>query len=189
MYLLRSWGSAATAIFRVVRSLRFSFRYFKGALLQKRRYKSIAYGASPWKYPQANVTQRYPYEKIPLPDHARYQLHNEIDDCVVCDKCAKICPVDCIDIVSIPSPTEIGKTSNGKPLRLYAEKFDINMSKCLFCGLCTVVCPTQCLTMTPAYDFSARDIEEHTFSFAKLTPEEALEKRKAWEDRKKNKES
>ena len=36
-----------------------------------------------------------------FPDTGRYKLHNEIDDCIVCDKCAKICPVNCITIEPI----------------------------------------------------------------------------------------
>ena len=90
----------------------------------------------------------------PIPDVGRYRLHNEIDDCIVCDKCAKICPVDCIDIEPIKATEEIGKTSDGTPKRIYAAKFDIDMGKCCFCGLCTTVCPTECLTMTKVYDFS-----------------------------------
>src|SRR5690242_19924659 len=59
------------------------------------------------------VTLQYPYETLPVPDNGRYRLHNEIDDCIVCDKCAKICPVDCITIESIKATEEIGKTSDG----------------------------------------------------------------------------
>ena len=48
-------------------------------------------------------TIQYPHEMIPVPDNGRYRLHNEIDDCIVCDKCAKICPVDCIDMLPLPT--------------------------------------------------------------------------------------
>ena len=127
------------------------------------------------------VTQRYPHEKLTLPENSRYKLHNEIGDCIVCDKCARVCPVDCIDIVSIRSEKEIGKTSDGKSKRLYAARFDIDMAKCCFCGLCTTVCPTACLTMTKEYDFSSETVEEHTLPFATMSPEAVEEKRKAWE--------
>lgn len=42
----------------------------------------------------STITLQYPHEKLPVPDRGRYKLHNEIEDCIVCDKCAKICPVD-----------------------------------------------------------------------------------------------
>src|SRR5436190_2329968 len=73
------------------------------------------------------VTLQYPYESLPVPVNARYRLHNEIDDCIVCDLCAKVCPVDCIEIEPVKSTEEIGKTSDGSTKRLYAAKFDIDM--------------------------------------------------------------
>jgi NADH-quinone oxidoreductase subunit I len=127
------------------------------------------------------VTLEYPTLQIPTPVNGRYQLHNEMDDCIVCDKCVKVCPVDCIDIEPIKATGLVGHASDGSPIRLYAAKFDIDMSKCCFCGLCTTVCPTECLTMTSEYDFSVFDVKEHNFAFANLTAEEADEKRKLYE--------
>lgn len=132
-------------------------------------------------------TIQYPHETIPVPDNGRYRLHNEIDDCIVCDKCAKICPVDCIEIEPIRATGEIGKTSDGTSKRIYAAKFDIDMAKCCFCGLCTTVCPTECLTMTKVFDFSVTDIQEHTFAFAEMTNEEITEKKNIFEAYQKSK--
>ncbi|MFN4147720.1 MAG: 4Fe-4S binding protein [Runella sp.] len=127
------------------------------------------------------VTLQYPLETMPIPDHGRYRLHNEMDDCIVCDKCAKICPVDCIEIEPIKATEEIGKASDGSPIRLYAAKFDIDMAKCCYCGLCTTVCPTECLTMTKTFDYSEFDIREMNYHFANLTPEQAAEKQALYE--------
>ncbi len=127
------------------------------------------------------TTLQYPHIDIPTPDNGRYQLHNEMDDCIVCDKCVKVCPVDCIDIEPIKATGLVGHASDGSPIRLYAAKFDIDMSKCCFCGLCTTVCPTECLTMTSEYDFSVYEVKEHNFSFANLSAEEAEEKKKLYE--------
>jgi formate hydrogenlyase subunit 6/NADH:ubiquinone oxidoreductase subunit I len=131
------------------------------------------------------ATLQYPHEAIPVPDTGRYQLHNEIDDCIVCDKCVKVCPVDCITIEPIRATEEFGRTSDGTPKRIYAAKFDIDMGKCCFCGLCTTVCPTECLTMTKTYDFSVFDIRKHNFSFAEMTSDQINEKRKIFEDHQK----
>lgn len=125
-------------------------------------------------------TVQYPHEMIPVPDNGRYRLHNEIDDCIVCDKCAKICPVDCIEIEPVRAVEEIGKTSDGTPKRIYAAKFDIDMAKCCFCGLCTTVCPTECLTMTKVFDFSVNEIQDHTYAFAEMSPEQIAEKKSAF---------
>lgn len=126
-------------------------------------------------------TIQYPHEMIAVPDNGRYRLHNEIDDCIVCDKCAKICPVDCIEIEAVRSAEEFGKTSDGTPKRIYAARFDIDMAKCCFCGLCTTVCPTECLTMTKVFDFSVTDIRDHTFAFAEMTEAEIAEKKNTFE--------
>ena len=127
------------------------------------------------------VTLQYPHQHLPLPDNGRYQLHNEMDDCIVCDKCAKVCPVDCIEIEPIKSTGIAGYASDGSAIRLFAAKFDIDMAKCMFCGLCTTVCPTECLTMTSEYDFSTFDITNHNFEFGNLTPAQSQEKRELYE--------
>lgn len=133
------------------------------------------------------ATIQYPHVSLPVPDIGRYKLHNEIDDCIVCDKCAKICPVNCITIEPIKATEEIGRTSDGTPKRIYAAKFDIDMGKCCFCGLCTTVCPTECLTMTKTYDFSVFDIHEHNYAFAEMTPEQITEKKEILEAQQKSK--
>ena len=127
------------------------------------------------------VTLQYPHEQLPVPDNGRYRLHNEMDDCIVCDKCAKVCPVDCITIDPIKATEEIGKASDGSPIRLYAATFDIDMAKCCYCGLCTVVCPTECLTMEKTFDYSTYELGNLTYAFANLTPVEADEKRALYE--------
>ncbi len=127
------------------------------------------------------VTLQYPHEQLPIPDNGRYRLHNEIDDCIVCDKCAKVCPVDCITIDPIKATEEVGRASDGSPIRLYAAQFDIDMAKCCYCGLCTVVCPTECLTMEKKFDYSTFELGNLTYEFANLTPEQANEKRALYE--------
>jgi formate hydrogenlyase subunit 6/NADH:ubiquinone oxidoreductase subunit I len=135
-----------------------------------------------FKQDEGIVTLEYPHEIFPVPDNGRYRLYNEIDDCIVCDLCAKICPVNCIEIEPIKSTEEIGKTSDGTTKRLYAAKFDIDMAKCCYCGLCTTVCPTECLTMTKTYDYSEFDIRNMVYHFTDLSPAEAEQKKKALEE-------
>ncbi|MCS6795567.1 MAG: 4Fe-4S dicluster domain-containing protein [Raineya sp.] len=134
------------------------------------------------------VTLQYPKEKLPTPEIGRYKLHNEIDDCIVCDKCAKICPVNCIEIEAIKATQEFGKTSDGTSKRIYAAKFDIDMAKCCFCGLCTTVCPTECLIMTDEYDYAVTDISLHNFHFANMSEAEIAEKKALYEQYLKEKE-
>ncbi len=174
------FGSIREGIASSWQGLRLSLRHLWQA---RRRRKPIGI-ADPQYFEQATgiVTLTYPYEALPVPDNGRYRLHNEMEDCIVCDKCADICPVNCIEIEAVKSPEEIRKTSDGHSVRLYAAKFDIDMAKCCFCGLCTTVCPTECLTMTKTYDFSEFDIRDMNYHFSDLSPVEANEKRQVYED-------
>jgi formate hydrogenlyase subunit 6/NADH:ubiquinone oxidoreductase subunit I len=168
--------SFRTLLSGLVLTLRHLFRAFKSrkpVSVSKPNYFEQTEGIN---------TVQFPHEMQPVPDNGRYRLHNEIDDCIVCDKCAKICPVDCITIEPVKAVEEFGKTSDGTPKRIYAAKFDIDMGKCCFCGLCTTVCPTECLTMTKVYDFSVFDMKEHNFAFAEMSAEEIEKKKQELEE-------
>ncbi|WP_052739114.1 NuoI/complex I 23 kDa subunit family protein [Pontibacter korlensis] len=155
--------------------LSLTWKHFKNA--RNRRTPDYVSDENYFKQPDGMATLKYPYESIPVPDNGRYRLHNEIDDCIVCDLCAKICPVNCITIDSVKATEDIGVTSDGTKKRLYAPTFDIDLAKCCYCGLCTTVCPTDCLTMTPVYDFSEVNIKNMVYHFTNLTPEQAEEKK------------
>lgn len=123
------------------------------------------------------VTIQYPFQNIPIPDNGRYLLHLEAEDCIVCDKCARICPVDCIDIEGFKATEDLGTTSDGSKKRLHLPVFDIDMAKCCYCGLCTTVCPTECLTMTKVYDVSVADRNDLVYHFGLMTKAEAAAKK------------
>lgn len=126
------------------------------------------------------TTVQFPKEKMPIPEVARYQLDVEIDDCIVCDLCAKACPVDCITIEAVKSPEPIGKTSDGSVKRLYAAQFDIDMAKCMYCGLCTVVCPTECITMTNQYDVSTTKLTDLIYDFGEMSEQDVAQRKAEW---------
>jgi len=179
--LQKYFSGISEGITSSISGMALTFRHFLNA-----RKKIHALGTSSEDYfKQGNgiVTLEYPYEAIPVPENGRYRLHNEMDDCIVCDKCAKICPVNCIEIEPIKSTEEIGITSDGSSKRLYAAKFDIDMAKCCYCGLCTTVCPTECLTMTPTFDYSEFDVRDMVYHFSDLSPQEAAEKQKIYEQK------
>ena len=149
------------------------------AARQSRRVRDIR-DPNYFQQQEGVTTVQYPKEKMPIPEVARYQLQVDIDDCIVCDLCAKACPVDCIDIRSIKSGSVIGKTSDGSVKRLYPEKFDIDMAKCMYCGLCTVVCPTECITMTDNYDRSSTKLSDLIYGFSEMSDEEIRQRKEEW---------
>lgn len=179
------WGNVVNATRSVLGGLRLTLKH----ILKSRKSVAVQSINAPGYFDNQSgiATIQYPHVSLPVPDNGRYKLHNEIDDCIVCDKCVKICPVNCITIEPIKATEEIGRTSDGTPKRIYAAKFDIDMGKCCFCGLCTTVCPTECLTMTKTYDFSVFDIHEHNYAFAEMTPDQIAEKKKALEEQQKTK--
>lgn len=179
------FGNIREGLSSLLEGLRLTFRHLKNA-----RFRRKTIGVETPEYFQQEVgivTVEYPHEAIPVPDNGRYRLNNEIDDCIVCDLCAKICPVNCIEIEAVKATEEIGKTSDGSTKRLYAARFDIDMAKCCYCGLCTTVCPTECLTMTKTYDYSEYDIRNMVYHYTNLTPEESEAKRQAYEEQQKQK--
>jgi formate hydrogenlyase subunit 6/NADH:ubiquinone oxidoreductase subunit I len=181
------WNNITETIQSVYRGMKITMKHLLGAR-KSQRVRAISESGY-FDHRNGIATIQYPHQMQPVPDTGRYRLHNEIDDCIVCDKCAKVCPVDCIDIEPIRATEEIGKTSDGTPKRIYAATFDIDMGKCCFCGLCTTVCPTECLTMTKVYDFSVTDIREHTYVFAEMSEAEITEKKKKFEEYQQSKSS
>jgi NADH-quinone oxidoreductase subunit I len=146
---------------------------------RKRQVQTVAADNYFKKLEEGTNTIQYPKQKLPVPEVGRYQLDVEMDDCIVCDLCAKICPVDCITIESIKAtePGGIGQTSDGTTKRLYAAQFDIDMAKCMYCGLCTIVCPTECIVMTNQYDKTVFELSDLVYEFSDMSPEDAAEKR------------
>src|SRR5438093_12567525 len=92
------------------------------------------------------TTIQYPEEE---PYFSPYEggIHEfEPEKCIVCDLCAKACPVDCILIESE------GKNAKGGKL---LTTYEIDYAKCLFCALCVDPCPVDCIHMGQQYDLSS----------------------------------
>jgi len=120
------------------------------------------------------VTLQYPDVKLKLPERARNRLYVNIDDCIGCDQCSMVCPVDCIIIETIKSTPDqdLGTTSTGHKKRLHVPVFDIDIAKCCYCGLCVYPCPTECIVMTDVYEFSEFDRNRLIYSFSIMTPQD-----------------
>jgi NADH-quinone oxidoreductase subunit I len=173
------WGRAIRGLRTSLGGLKITIKHFFAA--RRSRNLQPIKDNSYFSQQTGTTTIQYPHQQMPVPEVGRYQLDVEMEDCIVCDLCAKICPVDCIEIESIKATGPIGQTSDGTTKRLYAAKFDIDMAKCMYCGLCTVVCPTECITMTNSYDRSFTQLSELTYRFSDMTADEAAEKRRELE--------
>ncbi len=143
-----------------------------------RAISTIAVGmAETWKAMfRPPITLQYPNERWQLPVNARGILFNNVDDCIGCFKCARICPVQCIyiDTVKALPDEDLGKASMGNPIRQHLVRFDIDMFKCCYCDFCTTVCPTECLYMTEEYENGVFSRENGIYHFSKYSPPEAM---------------
>jgi len=177
---LTYWGNIAEGYTTLLAGMKLSWKHLWKVWIGKKYSKNIQ-SDNYFDNQEGAITVQYPNEIIPVPDHGRYRLDNVMEDCIVCDKCVKICPVNCIEIDPIRSASEIRKTSDGSSVRLYAAKFDIDMAKCCYCGLCTTVCPTECLTMTKTYDYSEYSVDKLLYHYSDLSPKEATEKQEEFD--------
>ena len=145
------------------------------------------------------ATLQYPHEKFPVPeknigfDHSEYnvirsRLHVDIDDCIGCLQCERVCPVDCIKIDTIKPPKDsdydCGKTSHETQKKMIVPRFTIDMSECMYCNLCVYPCPEECIYMVGGpneskheidYEFSQYKREGMIFEFADATDQQIID--------------
>lgn len=86
---------------------------------------------------RAETTVCYPEELMPLPKGYRGIHTLDQEACIYCFQCARICPVECIEM----------KADRVEKKFLAWEQFSIDYNKCLFCNLCIEVCPKDCIHM------------------------------------------
>ena len=145
------------------------------------------------------ATLQYPNEKWPKPersigfDHKDYnvirsRLHVDIDDCIGCLQCEKVCPVDCIKIDTLKPPKDndydCGKTSFDTQKKMIVPRFTIDMSECMYCDLCVHPCPEECIYMVGGpnepkheidYEFSKYERHGLIYEFATATDQDILD--------------
>ena len=100
------------------------------------------------------ITVQYPYEKLIPSTQYRGRIHFEMDKCIACEVCVRVCPINLpvVDWV-------MNKEAKKKELRNYS----IDFGACIFCGNCVEYCPTNCLSMTEEYELSTFD--RHSLNF------------------------
>ena len=145
------------------------------------------------------ATLQYPNEKWPQPDRnigfendeynvIRSRLHVDIDDCIGCLQCEKVCPVDCIKIDTIKPPRDsdfdCGITSHDTQKKMIVPRFTIDMSECMYCNLCVYPCPEECIYMVGGpnepkheidYEFSKYVKHDLVFEFSNTTDQEIVD--------------
>ena len=145
------------------------------------------------------ATLQYPHEKWPIPERnigfenseynlIRSRLHVDIDDCIGCLQCEKVCPVDCIKIDTIKPPkgtdVDFGMTSLDTQKKMLVTRFSIDMAECMYCNLCAYPCPEECIYMVGGpnedkheidYEFSQYKRDGLLYEFADPTEDQLAE--------------
>ncbi|UJG44088.1 MAG: NADH-quinone oxidoreductase subunit I [Candidatus Heimdallarchaeum endolithica] len=94
------------------------------------------------------MTVLFPMEKVEIPERERAKHKFDIDNCISCGSCAKICLNKAIKMV------EVKKEYKEKYPKTYPQ---IDLGKCCFCALCQDICPTGCLILTEDFYLATFD--------------------------------
>jgi ech hydrogenase subunit F len=108
------------------------------------------------------ATEAYPFQKRELEGY-RGKLANDIESCIFCGACARVCPSRCI-VVDAKGCT-----------------FECDPNACVQCGVCEEACPTGGLTMTIGQHRAAAYVKEAILQQGERKSKEqimALRKRK-----------
>ncbi len=99
------------------------------------------------------MTLKFPSESLePVKDYRGRHFLN-LEKCVGCGMCSRVCPNNAIEMVKFNDKT-------------YPQ---IHLGKCCFCGLCVERCPTKALTMTPEAMLSFYDKSLAIYGPSKLS--------------------
>ena len=81
------------------------------------------------------VTLEYPEKKLEVNEHFRGKP--EVNNCIKCGTCIKVCPTNAIKIES--------------------NIFKIDLKKCIFCGNCSFYCPVKAIKMSKEYELATNE--------------------------------
>jgi formate hydrogenlyase subunit 6/NADH:ubiquinone oxidoreductase subunit I len=84
------------------------------------------------------VTLKFPYERAEPCERIRAKVSWEIEKCIGCMLCEKICPSSAITVIGKGREAEI----------------EYNVGRCIFCGECVDICPTKTIHTTKEFEIA-----------------------------------
>ncbi len=92
---------------------------------------------------------------VPTPPNFRGKIEYDMDKCVGCGLCIKVCPTKAIEFRQCEK-AEILHCKEGVKLAT-PLKIRIYVSRCCFCAQCTEICPKKCLSMSSEFLLANED--------------------------------
>jgi len=98
------------------------------------------------------ITVKYPYERLELPERARWAVAPKFDasgnpKCTACMACVRACP-DYILELEVHTAQDKSK---------HIEHFRYEVGACMMCGLCVEACPFDAIEMSHDYELAVTD--------------------------------
>jgi NADH-quinone oxidoreductase subunit I len=103
------------------------------------------------------ITVKYPYEKIELPERARWAVtptYNEdgMPKCTACMACIRACPDHILDL----------EVTTREDKSKHIEHYSYELGACMMCGLCVEACPFDAIEMGHDYELALTSPDELT---------------------------
>ncbi len=98
------------------------------------------------------ITVKYPYEKLTLPERARWAVRPKYfadgaPKCTACMTCVKTCPDHILDI----------DVTVAEDKSKHIDRFGYEIGACMMCGLCVEACPFDAILMSHEYELAITD--------------------------------
>lgn len=98
------------------------------------------------------ITVKYPYEKLELPERARWAVAPRYDEsgapkCTACLTCVKTCPDHILDL----------EITTAEDKTKHIDHFRYEVGACMMCGLCVESCPFDAILMSHNYELAVTD--------------------------------
>lgn len=91
------------------------------------------------------ITEKYPQEKVELPEKFRGKIKFNEQNCVGCGMCIRVCSPGAIT-------KSVENVSDGQKITMH---FDL--SSCTFCSMCADFCPRKTIELTEEYSMVTTD--------------------------------
>lgn len=100
------------------------------------------------------ITVKYPYEKLELPERARWAVTPTYDEdgapkCTACMACIRACPDHILDL----------EVTTREDKSKHIDSYTYELGACMMCGLCVEACPFDAIEMGHDYELATTSPE------------------------------